>query len=298
MPATRVLPTEEATALLELTRDIATRELLPGVTAGRGHRDLPARGVPHAGARGAAGPALPGGVRRGRPALRGLPPGGRGDRHRLGQRRRGRLGARALLLRPGHQGHRGAAAEVAARHAQRRAARRLLPLRAARRLRPLGDEDAGATRRRRVRPQRRKGVDHARRARRLLQGDGAHLGRAQRHLLLPGAGRLRGPHRRPARAQDGPDRVGDGDDAVRRRTHPCGASARRGGRRAEDRARRPRLRTARHRLGGGRAGPGGARPRGRLRQGAPAVRPADHRLPGAVVPARRHGGRRCRARGR
>src|SRR5436190_23857039 len=29
MPATRVLPTEEATALLELTRDIATRELLP-----------------------------------------------------------------------------------------------------------------------------------------------------------------------------------------------------------------------------------------------------------------------------
>src|SRR3954451_2214331 len=31
MPATRVLPTEEATALLELTRDIATRELLPKV---------------------------------------------------------------------------------------------------------------------------------------------------------------------------------------------------------------------------------------------------------------------------
>src|SRR5690242_744416 len=32
MPATRVLPSEEATALLELTRDIATRELLPRVT--------------------------------------------------------------------------------------------------------------------------------------------------------------------------------------------------------------------------------------------------------------------------
>ena len=35
--------------------------------------------------------------------------------------------------------------------------------------------------------QRRQGVDHARRPRRLLQGDGPHLRRAQRHLLLPGA---------------------------------------------------------------------------------------------------------------
>src|SRR6478735_6875359 len=32
MPATRLLPTDEATALLELVRDIANRELLPAVT--------------------------------------------------------------------------------------------------------------------------------------------------------------------------------------------------------------------------------------------------------------------------
>ena len=48
-----------------------------------------------------------------------------------------------------------------------------------------------------------------------------------------------------------------------------------------------------HRLGGDRAGPGGAGPRDGVRQGAQAVRPADHRLPGPRVPARRHGGRRA-----
>ncbi len=41
MPATRVLPTEEATALLELTRDIATRELLPRVTEAEATETFP-----------------------------------------------------------------------------------------------------------------------------------------------------------------------------------------------------------------------------------------------------------------
>src|ERR1700712_2211642 len=41
MPATRVLPTEEATALLELTRDIATRELLPKVTEAEATETFP-----------------------------------------------------------------------------------------------------------------------------------------------------------------------------------------------------------------------------------------------------------------
>ena len=257
MPATRVLPTEEATALLELAREIADARAAADGHRGRGHRDLPARGVPHPRPRRAARAALPGGVRRRRPALRGLPPGGRGDRHRLGERRRRCLGARAVLLRARHQGHRGAATGVAARHARRRAARRLLPLRGARRLRPLGDEDPRPARRRRLRHQRRQGLDHARRPRRLLQGDGPDVRRAQRHLLLPGARRHRGAERRPARAEDGPHRLGDGDDAVRRRPRPRRPAARRGGRRPQDRPRRPRLRAARHRRRGRRARPGG-----------------------------------------
>jgi alkylation response protein AidB-like acyl-CoA dehydrogenase len=41
MPATRVLPTEEATALIELTRDLCTRELLPLVTEAEATETFP-----------------------------------------------------------------------------------------------------------------------------------------------------------------------------------------------------------------------------------------------------------------
>src|ERR1700709_2383184 len=41
MPATRVLPTEEATALLRLTREIAERELLPLVTEAEATETFP-----------------------------------------------------------------------------------------------------------------------------------------------------------------------------------------------------------------------------------------------------------------
>ena len=41
MPATRVLPTEEATALIELVRDIANRELLPAVTEAEATETFP-----------------------------------------------------------------------------------------------------------------------------------------------------------------------------------------------------------------------------------------------------------------
>src|SRR6187455_1091093 len=41
MPATRVLPTEEATALLELTREIATRELLPSAAEAEASERFP-----------------------------------------------------------------------------------------------------------------------------------------------------------------------------------------------------------------------------------------------------------------
>ena len=82
-------------------------------------------------------------------------------------------------------------------------------------------------------------------------------------------------------------------------TPPCASTAsgspssgvRRGGRRAQDRARGPRLRTARHRRRGDRARPGSARRGGRLRGGARDLRQADHRPPGTRLRARRHGGR-------
>ena len=91
----------------------------PAVRRGRGDRDLPARRVPTARGRRDPGPALPRGVRRRRPALRGLPPGARGDRGRVVVGRRRRLGARAVLLRALHRRHGGAEGAVAARDARR-----------------------------------------------------------------------------------------------------------------------------------------------------------------------------------
>ena len=83
-----------------------------------------------------ARPALRRGRRRRRPALRGLPAGGRGAGRPLGQRRARRQRAHAVLLPDRPVRHRGAAPRPAARHGRRRAARRLLPVGGARRLRP------------------------------------------------------------------------------------------------------------------------------------------------------------------
>ena len=185
------------------TRDIATRELAPQVGRGRGHRDVPARGVP----RRWAGPGC-----SGCPTPRSTAAAASPTRSTCRcSRRSPRSGPSVGVGVSVHalscfglatRGTEEQKARVAARHARRRAARRLLPLRAARRLRPGRDEDHGAPRRRRLRAQRRQGVDHPRRPRRLLQGDGADLRRPQRHLLLPGPGRHRrasAPTRRSAR---------------------------------------------------------------------------------------------------
>ena len=48
MPATRVMPTEEAADLLRLIRDLVNKELAPRVAEAEADRDVPARGVPHA----------------------------------------------------------------------------------------------------------------------------------------------------------------------------------------------------------------------------------------------------------
>ena len=71
---------------------------------------------------------------------------------------------------------------------------------------------------RRLRDHRGEGLDHPRRGGRLLQGDGPHQRRRRaRHLLLPGARRYPRPVRGHAGGQDGPDELGDRDDAVRQR---------------------------------------------------------------------------------
>ena len=179
----------------------------------------------------------------------------------------GVVGARAVLLRAGHLRHRGAeaargcrtcsAASCSAPTASPRRTPAPTPRRCGPRARRDGDDYVinGA----------KAWTTHGG-AGRLLQGDGAHVGRPQRHLLLPGARRRPGSDRRPARAQDGPHRLGDRDDALRRRTRLRGPAARRGGRRPQDRARRPRLRPARHRR---RSRPGSPRARSTTRSRTP-----------------------------
>ena len=152
----------------------------------------------------------------------------------------GRQRARALLLRAGHRRHRGAArrwlpdmlgGELLGAYCLSEAHAGSDPAAMRTTARRDGDDYVH---------QRRQGLDHPRRARRLLQGDGAHQRRPQRHLLLPRARGRRRAQRRPARAQDGPDRLGHRHHALRRRPGAGRAAARRGGRRAADRPRRPR----------------------------------------------------------
>ena len=228
MPATRVLPTDEATDLIHLVRDLADQGAAPARRRGRGQRDLPARGLPTARPGRPARAALRRGVRRRRPALRGLPAG----RSRRSPRVWASVGVgvcvHALscfgLVTRGteEQQQRGCPTCSAATCSAPTASPRRTPAptrrRCARPARRDGDDYVH---------QRREGVGHPRRPGRLLQGDGAHLRRAQRHLLLPGPGRHRGLQRRPARAEDGPDRLHHRDHAASTTSasRPTGCSA-------------------------------------------------------------------------
>ena len=78
MTVDRLLPTAEARDLLALVRDIADKELAPRVDEHEQRGDLPRGAVRHARRGGPAGAALPGGVGRRRPAVRGVPAGAGG----------------------------------------------------------------------------------------------------------------------------------------------------------------------------------------------------------------------------
>ena len=145
MPTTvdRLLPTEEAEALLELTRELATKELAPQVHDAEEKGEFPA-----------AAYAL-----LGKSGLLSLPfaeeLGGGGQPYEVYLQvveeiaavwpSVGRRPERAHADRLGRRGqrHRRAARDLAAADARRRVARRLLPVRAAGRLRRQRDQDPG-----------------------------------------------------------------------------------------------------------------------------------------------------------
>ena len=227
MPASRVLPTDEAADLVRLVRELADRSCTPAPPSDEASETFPrdiftmlgrvgVLGLPYAEEYGGGGQPYEVYLQVLEEIARVWASVGVG------------VSVHALscfgLVTRGTEEQKQA---LPAGHARRRPARRLLPVRGARRLRPGRDAHPGPPRRRRVRARRHQGVGHPRRRRGLLQGDGADLRRAQRHLLLPGPGRHRRRGGRPAGAQDGADRLGHRDRPVRGRPRlrPTGCSA-------------------------------------------------------------------------
>ena len=185
--------------------------------------------------------------------------------------------------------------------ASRRVVAGLRALRARGGLGPGRDDHARGQGRRRVGRHRHQELDHEPRDRRLLhrlrqdRPDRRALARDQR---VRRRGRPPGLQRRQARAQARDQGLADRPADLRRRPDPRREPDRRGGQGHERRARHARPLAPRRRRPGRRHRPGRDRPRRRLRQRAPAVRPADRRVPGHAVQARRHGDahrRRARA---
>ena len=169
-------------------------------------------------------------------------------------------------------------------------ARLLRPHRARHRVRRREPEDARAQERRRLGAERQQDVDLARHPRR--SGDDLRPDRpraeAPRPRLLPRPDRhARLQHPGDPR-QDGPARVGHRVDRARRRRGARRRDDGRGRRGLQDRDERARLRPLFGRRRLRRRLPGLARPLGRLRQGARAVRPADRVVPARAGDDRRH----------
>ena len=114
-PSTACCPPRRPRTCIELTRDIADKELAPRVDEHEKAETYPEGLFATLGEAGLLEPALPRGVRRRRPALRGLPAGARGARRALGRGRRRDERAQPVLPPAVHVRHRGAEAAVAAR---------------------------------------------------------------------------------------------------------------------------------------------------------------------------------------
>ena len=290
MPTTvdRLLPTEEAEALLELTRELATKELAPQVHDAEEKGEFPAAAYAAAGQVGADEPAVRRGGRWRRPALRGLPPGRRGDRRRVAQR--GRRHERAHPDRLRGRGQRDASEQRAT----------WLP-------RMLGGEWLGAY----CLSEPQAGSDvSAIKTKATLDGDAyvvsgtkqwiSNGSCADYYILFARTGDdpTRGltafivPADTPGMSFGAPEKkMGLACDVTTQvlfdgAADPGRPAHRRGGRRHEGRALRARLRPARHRCRRHRHRPGRDGPRGGLRPRAQAVRPGDRGVPGTAVHAR------------
>ena len=253
MAVDRLLPTAEARDLLALVRDIADKELAPRVEEHERTETYPEGLFAHARRGGSAGAALPGGVGRRRPALRGVPAGAGGAGQPVGGGR-GR-GERAGPRLPPDRRLRlaRAAGALAAAAARGRAARGLLAVRAAGRVRRRGARVQGRAHRRRLPDHRHEGVDHPRRQGRPLRALRPHRAGQRRGLVLPRAGPRRGAVVRQAGAEDGAARDPDGHRALGRRGDRRRPARRPRGPGPADRVQRARLRQAGHRRRGHRA---------------------------------------------
>ena len=181
----RLLPTDEAVALLELTTELADAELAPRVDDFEARGEFPRERVPHAGPGRPARPALPGGVRRRRRSRTRSTCRCSRCWPAAGWRSPRRVSVHTLSCYP-----------VATYGTDAQRKRHLPDLLGGELLgayclsEPQGGSDAavaadpGRARRRRVRGHRHQGVDHPRRGGRLLQ-----------RLL---------PHRRPRRRRASP----------------------------------------------------------------------------------------------
>ena len=292
MTVDRILPTDEAHDLLGPDpRARRRRARAPGVGL-RGARRVPARGAAHARPGRPARPALPGGVRRRRPAVRGLP-AGPGDPGRAA----GWPSPRRSACTP-------CPASRSPRYGTEQQ-RKLLPdmlggelLGAYCLSEPQGGSDAAALTTRAVRDgddyvvDRHQGLDHPRRAGRLLQRLLPHR-RARRRRASPACWPT---PTRPGCMPQPPERT------MGLRSSPAAQIV-------FDGARVPRRPAGRRARAAASASPCSALDAGRLgiaacavglaqaaldyavgvRPGARAVRPADRRLPGRRLHAGRHG---------
>ena len=187
----RLLPSDEARDLLELTREIADAELAPAVTAAE-HERRRSRGRRCArwGSRVCSRCPTPRSSAAADSRTRSTCRCSRRSRTRGSRSVSACQRALAGVLPAGDVRHREQQAALAAGHARRRAARRVLPVRAAVGLRRRGAATRAAARRRRLRGLRHEGLDHARRAGGLLRPHGAHrrtrVPRGISCLLAPG----------------------------------------------------------------------------------------------------------------
>ena len=263
----RLLPDEDAEALLGLARDICTKELAPQVQDMEEKAEFPE----------AAYRLL------GRSGLLSLPfpeeDGGGGQPYEVYLQVIEEIAAAWPSVGVGTSVHSLTATVVAANGTQqmreewlpkllsRRLARRLLPERAAGRLGRQRDPHQGGPRRRRLRRQRHQAVDQQRLLRRLLHPLRAHLRRRQAWpVRVPGPGGHRRHELRGAREEDGPGLRRHHPGDLRGRPDPGGPADRRGGLGHALRPRRAGRRPARHRRRRHRHRPGGAGARGRVRR--------------------------------